>query len=631
MRQISYVFAVLTALLFASCSKTDNGKVEFIPFQETADGQWGMISLDGKVLFSEEFKNKPTVVRDGRFFVQTAEGGWEMFDATEKPQKVGADYAHVSGFRNGVALVAEKGKPVSIIDTDGKTKKVLDKIEGKEVDGVRTFEKGYAVFMTVDSLFGVIDQSGDCVIKPEYCVMNNCGDGKFLAVNSKYRNDLKKGKKAKVKFTVLTTSGSTAFEFNADKYEDLRQMFSDGLLPICVKKDGKETWGIINDKGEEVVKPSLKIKNIGNICGDKFTYYNGEGWGLMNTKGETLIRAKYEFLYYDGDNMLVAIVKKDSDTFESKYVNEKDEQIGDETYVSATPFTMFDGEHAIVKPNDKIYSIITRDASVIAGLPDIVNISTYEGEDYIESDFVDLKKLVEDCKITKDGMFGFSFNLKVADAIKAQVKAGNAPSNESHKAGDPYWYDYTDEIWMVQKPASTSSIFEMHYSGKLTKETFRTKRIIDYTIGDWYWYHDKKIPTGYVYNSVSLNYFQLQFSNDGRMHGKLRDVLNTFVGKFKSMGKIVKQNNGAAVISTNDGKTAFMYMEKKEVVIMYGNLGDASKLVIDKYKDVVEDGENTGISYGYLNSLFPDRKNNGGGNYDTEEVDTVAVDTVAAY
>ena len=196
MRQISYVFAVLTALLFASCSKTDNGKVEFIPFQETADGQWGMISLDGKVLFSEEFKNKPTVVRDGRFFVQTAEGGWEMFDATEKPQKVGSDYAHVSGFRNGVALVAEKGKPFSIIDTDGKTKKVLDKIEGKEVDGVRTFEKGYAVFMTVDSLFGVIDQSGDCVIKPEYCVMNNCGDGKFLAVNSKYRNDLKKGKKA---------------------------------------------------------------------------------------------------------------------------------------------------------------------------------------------------------------------------------------------------------------------------------------------------------------------------------------------------------------------------------------------------------------------------------------------------
>ena len=62
------VVAMLTMMLF-SCSKTENGNVEYIPFQETADGQWGMISLDGKVLFKEEFKNKPTVVRDGRFFV----------------------------------------------------------------------------------------------------------------------------------------------------------------------------------------------------------------------------------------------------------------------------------------------------------------------------------------------------------------------------------------------------------------------------------------------------------------------------------------------------------------------------------------------------------------------------------
>ena len=172
-------------------------------------------------------------------------------------------------------------------------------------------------------------------------------------------------------------------------------------MPISVKKDGKETWGIINEKGEEVVKPTTKIKNIGNVKDEKFTYYNGEGWGLMNTKGETLIRAKYEFLYFDGDNMLVAIVKKDADTFESKYVNEKDEQIGEDTYVSATPFTMFDGEHAIVKPNDKIYSIISKEGKQVEGLPDIVEIGTFEGESYIQSDYVDFKALIADCKISE--------------------------------------------------------------------------------------------------------------------------------------------------------------------------------------------------------------------------------------
>ena len=66
------MLAMLTMMLF-SCTQTENGNVEYIPFQETKDGQWGMISMDGKVLFKEEFKNKPTVVRDGRFFGSGAE------------------------------------------------------------------------------------------------------------------------------------------------------------------------------------------------------------------------------------------------------------------------------------------------------------------------------------------------------------------------------------------------------------------------------------------------------------------------------------------------------------------------------------------------------------------------------
>lgn len=626
MKKITFVFAVLTAMLFASCSKTENGKVEYIPFQESADGQWGMISLDGKILFTEEFKTKPTVVRDGRFFVRTKEGLWEMYDATNKPKKIGTDYAHASGFRNGVALVAEKNKPVSIIDTEGKTKKILDKIEGKVVDGVRSFEEGYAVFMTVDSLFGVINQGGDCVIKPEYTELNDCGDGKFIGINKKYEADLKKGKKDKVKLSVVNTSGNILYEFMASKYNDVHQKFSDGLLPISVKKDGKETWGIINEKGEEVVKPTTKIKNIGNVKDEKFTYYNGEGWGLMNTKGETLIRAKYEFLYFDGDNMLVAIVKKDADTFESKYVNEKDEQIGEDTYVSATPFTMFDGEHAIVKPNDKIYSIISKEGKQVEGLPDIVEIGTFEGESYIQSDYVDFKALIADCKISDDGMFGMSFKTTPAEAIKAQVKEGIAISDENHKAGDLYWYDLTDEVWFIKKPGNISSIFEMHYTGYLTKKTYRTKRIIDYVIGDWYWYHDKKIPTGYVYNKVSMRNFKMTFDNDGKLHGKLSDVLLALKGKFKSMGKIVKENNGAFVVTTKAGHTAFAYLEEKKVVLLFGNLGDANSLVVDKYKDATEDGEDSDVSYGYLNNLFPDEQ-----VVDTAAVDTAVIDNATVY
>ena len=61
----------------------------------------------------------------------------------------------------------------------------------------------------------------------------------------------------------------------------------------------------------------------------------------MNVKGETLVRAKYEQLYYDDDNTLVAVVKN-GDSYEYKYIDEKDNQIGNDTYVKATLFSMFD-------------------------------------------------------------------------------------------------------------------------------------------------------------------------------------------------------------------------------------------------------------------------------------------------
>lgn len=619
------VVAAIAVMMFASCSETENGNVEFIPYQETADGQWGMISLDGKVLFSEEFKNKPTVVRDERFFVRTKEGVWEMYEATEKPKKIGADYAHTSGFRNGVALVAEKNKPVSIIDTEGKSVKLLDKIEDKMVDGVRAFEGGYAVFMTADSLYGVIDQSGKCVVKPEYYSLNNYGDGKFIGVNAKYKDSVKKGKKDKTKISVIGTNGKVMFEFSGEKYENIQNQFSDGLLGVSVKKDAKETWGIINDKGETVVKPSAKIKNIGTIHGETFTYYNGEGWGLMNTKGETLIRAKYEWLYYDQDNTLVAVVK-DGDTFQYKYIDEKDNQISDDTYVEATLFSMFDGEHALVKPNDKIYSIIDKNCKQLEGLPDITNVGTYEGESYIESDYVDLGKMLAAYKITADGVMGVTTKSTPQEVVKMSVKMGTAYGTDEHPAGTPWWYNDEDDVTLTNDAEGVNGIVIVDFSGNLSRQTYRTKRVIDYYGYYYNYYHDEHIPTGDVWNKVTPRAFSLVIGNNGRMKGKLRDLYKLLSEKFKKMGSVVKENNSAMVVELKGDKRAIITMDKDHVSAVWGSgLKSAKEIDIDKYKDMAEEDDASNISYGYLNDLFPDKA-------PIEEIaDTAVVDTAAAY
>ena len=616
---LNLALVAIATMLMLSCSKTENGNVEYIPFQETDDGQWGMISMDGKVLFKDEFKNKPTIVRDGRFFVRTKEGVWEMYDASEKPKKIGDDYAHTSGFRNGRALVAIKNQPVSIIDTEGKIIKKLDKIENHEVDGVRAYKGNYAVFMTVDSLWGAIDKDGDCVVKPDYYSLNNCGDGKFIGVNAKYKKFVQKEQKNKVKISVINTTGKVLFDFSADKYENTQNQFTDGKLAISVKKDGKETWGIIDDKGEMVVKPSSKLKSIGSINGDVFTYNNGDGWGLMNIKGETLIRAKYEFLYYDEDKTLIAVVK-DGDSYEYKYIDIKDNQIGDDTYVEATLYSMFDGKHAWVKPNDKIYSLIDKECKQIDGLPDIVNIGTYEGESYIESDFVDLEKLIAAFGIKDNGVMGFDTKSTPKEVVKKAVELNSVGGSKEHPAGTPYWFDYTNNITLMKDVNGVIAAVCFYFSGNLSRQTYKTQRIIDYEFDDYYWYHDNKIPTGYVWNKVTPNMFGVVISNEGRMHGKLRTLFNTFTKKFKEIGTIAKQNNGAIVFSLKNGMRAVLTMAKDKVSVFWGDLKPVKDIDISEYKDACEEDDLSNISYGYLNELFPDKN--------IIEADTTAVDTV---
>lgn len=586
--QLCFIAAFLS-IIFAACSSGD-GKVEYIPFKETADGRWGMISMDGKVLFNEEFKNRPTVVRDGRFFVQKESGFWEMYDATEKPKKIGCDYAHVSGFHNGRAIVAEKGKPVSIIDTDGKVVKLLDKINGKTVFGVRAFSGKYAVFETTDSLYGAIDRDGNCVVEPKYCSLNDCGDDKFIGVNKKYATALENGDKKNVKYSVISTDGKVLFDFLADKYKNTQYQFADGKLAVSVEKDGKEVWGIIDDSGKELVRPTEKTKKIGTISDDYFTYSNGEGWGLMNIKGEILIRAKYDYLWYDCDDILLAVTKK-GDSVSCKFVDKDDNQIGEDKYTQAVLFSYLDSEHTLVKLDDKIYSIIGKDGKQIEKLPDMVDVSTDDGEFFIESDFVDFGKLISGLNLTANGMIGLSFNSTPMDAVKEEVEMGSAPGTDANPKGSPYWYDIRNNVSVTKRLENVPAEISVYFSQNLSRQTYRTERVIDYSWGDWYWYHDNKIPTGYQWNDTKPYLFVLRINNNGRMFGKMHELLTHLGKKFQSFGSLVKKNNGAAVIRLNSGYTALIYMNESSVTVKLGDLGNPNSIDIDKYKDVVEGGD----------------------------------------
>ena len=52
------------------------------------------------------------------------------------------------------------------------------------------------------------------------------------------------------------------------------------------------------------------------------------------------------------------------------------------------------------------------------------------------------------------------------------------------------------------------------------------------------------------------------------------------------MGTVAKQNDGAVVLNLRNGKRAFIYMKKNNVVAVWGNLKPVSEIDIKQFGDI---------------------------------------------
>lgn len=625
MKKKFFYTLALCSLLF-SCSKDESNNINFVPFQESENGLWSMISPDGTILFSEEFKNAPTVAKEDRFMVKNESGLWEIFTTDKRPKKIGGEYAFASCFDEGRALVAERNDYVKIIDINGNEIKKLNKISNKVVDCVFAFNEGYAIYQTGD-LFGAIDNNGNEIIKSDYLVLYGCSDGKFIGINKKYEKEYnKKDGKGKVVYDVIDTNGKILFQINTNKYSNIGTIFKDGLLKVAIEKDGKECWGLINDKGEVVVKPIEKIKSIYDIKGKYFVYYNGEAYGVMNLDGENIIRAKYDILYFDVKDRLVACIEKTRNTldYECKFIDSNDNQIGVDKYVSINPYIHFDGKHSFVKVSDRIWSIIDTNGKQVDKLPDIVNINLSYGDNEILNDHVDFARLFSEMQLTNNGVDGLTFNTKPADAVNAAVKNGARTGTDKHPADDPYWYDYSENVGYFKSFSQVSSYILVGFPGKISRQTYRNET--EYFYG---YAFSHKVPSGYAFNNFTAITFLVSFRNYGKMSGKLDVLLKELKAHFKKYGELVKENNGAAVFSFNENKRLVMYMEEDCVTLIWGDLKSLDVLEddIEKYKETKEKIRVEDSIIQNVNSMgAPIKLSNIEASTDTVSVDTVVVE-----
>ncbi len=560
---------VFAAILAALCSCSKSGDIQYLPFQSDEDSNWGLVSTDGKVLFENEFKNEPTVVMHDRFFVKNADGKWELYSAQEKPEEIGKNvYDQAGAFIEDVAPVVAKGQPIQFINKDGDVQFSLGNVDGQQITECTNFSEGVAIFKA-GKYYGCIDNKGNVIVKPEYIQISPASDGKMVAISKKYENS----KNGASSITILSTSGKVIADISTKSFNDYENQFHDGALVVEQEIDDENRQGLINEKGEFIVRPSSKIHRIEGIENEKFIFYDGDDYGVMDFKGNVVIRPKYKKLAFAGKGKLLWAVD-DKEDANIKLIDEDENVISKSEYEGVLPFH---GSSAAVQVSKNSWIFIDEKCNEKKINEDIYNIDDSEvGDNIFYSQYVDVEALVKSINLQKTGFLGISLNMNVSGILKAF-----SALSEGGMSMEPSYYDGD---YSIQNSFSLSRV-DVNLSANFDESIASP---IESTVTDEYGFTYSE-TTGYQFKNITPNQIGLEIPRRDLMKGRMSKTTTALIKKIKELGSVYKENNNAAIVKV--GNLAYFVANTGQAIeVVFGNL-DISNIDISMYADVTEDSD----------------------------------------
>lgn len=573
MKKICLMALLTIGLLACNNKKDQNNEVEYLPYQEEKDGNWGLISPGGEVLFTDEFKNEPTLAVNGRFMVKNSEGLWEIYTTEKKPRKIGGEYLQASLFYEDVTPVVEKGEPIKFIDKDGNVTVTLDKINGKAVTECTCFYNGLAR-VKINGFYGAVDKKGKLAIEPHYTYLTLDEDGRAIGLNMKYE-----GKEWTDRvFSVMNYKGEEIGTLKGSKidgihivnksYRQSTNFVGDGML-VAVKKEDKTIEGIIGLDGEWILKPTEKRMTYKEMRGNLLTYANGEEYGMTNVKGENIIRPKFKSLYFLDEKTLSG--KKAKENGYSLYDLEGNKISKDEYEVIFTFHS--NEEYTIARIGEGDYVLLDRKGNEKKLEPEVYFIGNGVAPDFrLESDYADLDDIISTLNIKKDGFLGLTMGLQGHQAIQ---HLNNLPGAQHSFKTDPKQYSSYTYLWEKVKMQKLMPIVEADIKGLINSNQTRN--------GWWtttnYTWSDKTVPSFDIYFDLKDN---------TQLEGKMQDLYNKIRTGIKQVGTEVKSGKNAIVIETEIGIYYYAYWSGTRVALYYGSY-DPNSLNVDEYDNSSEE------------------------------------------
>ncbi len=638
MNKPSYLFLALIGLASAFMTGCDNARNEatMVPFLAEEDGKWGLISTDGKVLLENEFRNAPTLVTDDRFFVQNQDGFWEMYSAGEKPERIGGELRYASTFSNGVAMVTPRDQAITIIDKKGETVAELVEFEGKKVSWADPFKDGLAV-VSCDTLQGVVDTKGQTVVKPEFSNINLLQNGLMVVDSYAYASTHNPYDTLKTKGTqvILDSKGAEKFSLDAKKYWDIVGAgVTDKYVTVRERKLKMKTEGtgadaytypevtwkysVVDYEGKVVIAPSESVKAIIAIRDEMYAYQSEDDlYGVKTFEGKDVVPADYQGVNFIGSGFISVMKHGNEDNGYAPIVtlfDNEGQRVGNASLRAVAgniAYLPLAGSNVFVEVEDGEWTILDAKGQKLEDLPKIYSLLPYSsGDSRLFTDKVNYEKFISGLKITPNSVGNFTFEMGPRQAIETQQKMWNTGATgetmSKPKASD---YSWMKDIYFWKEVDGLNYSGEVNFPKPLSKQTYSQRKVIDYTYGNYYWYHMEKVPTGYVFNDIKPSTFQLDFAQYN-FYGKLRPLYKALVKYCKKWGTVEDSNSGATLMQLNNGKQLLIALKDDKVIMKWGNLGSDDKW-IGQYSGNAEKLQSTYEGNQYVKDAF--------GSDDTED------------
>ena len=204
---VALAFGIISCANEEDAEKSSNKIVyeDYLPFKFVDGEKWGMISPNGKILFTDKYEDSHSVINnDGEienididispalngFFLMTNKYGTkDYYTATKEPKFTFGGFQEAGLFRETVTPTVKKGEWIKFINRKGEVVFDFKEVNGVNVKKVSNFYNGVAIFELEDETYGCIDTKGKVLVNPQSEQISFCQWGDYILENGIINHD----------------------------------------------------------------------------------------------------------------------------------------------------------------------------------------------------------------------------------------------------------------------------------------------------------------------------------------------------------------------------------------------------------------------------------------------------------